>query len=265
MYDVGDTVKLSMVTSDAAGVAVDIDTVQVAITQPDGTTVTVAGDSVAHPATGNYAAEFIATQDGLHRYCWTGTGPAFAQPGTFTVWPALSLVSLDDVRASLNLKRADNDEELRGYIDAAIAAIETRVGPLAPRQVVAQVQFRPGHSAGHPVGVLPITPVLSLTSVVRPGVSTPVDTTNVTVTPDGLVYDGFGVLSGGSTVTYTAGRQSLPADLYRAVVEMTRHLWATQRGGASRSKETEPIAGSAYAFPYRVEQLIAPHALIGIG
>jgi hypothetical protein len=66
-------------------------------------------------------------------------------------------------------------------------------------------------------------------------------------------------------VVYSAGRASCPADLLLAVRELVRHIWETQRGGTRRpgssasSETANTIAGAAYLFPFRVEQLLAPY------
>jgi hypothetical protein len=66
-------------------------------------------------------------------------------------------------------------------------------------------------------------------------------------------------------VVYLAGRSTVPDDLLFAVKELVRHLWTTQRGGATRpgSQQSDAMSntlpGAAYVFPFRVEQLLAPH------
>ena len=72
-------------------------------------------------------------------------------------------------------------------------------------------------------------------------------------------------------VVYQAGRATVPDDLRMGVLEMLRHLWDTQRAGGSRrvgsgssDSTANTIPGAAYLFPFRVEQLIAPHVQVGI-
>jgi hypothetical protein len=44
------------------------------------------------------------------------------------------------------------------------------------------------------------------------------------------------------------------------VLELIRHLWDTQRG-ASRTRADAGTPGSAYIFPYRVEQALDPFTM----
>lgn len=173
----------------------------------------------------------------------------------------MSVVSVPEVKTHLNLTVATHDVELQTFIDSAEGAISERVGPLAPTATTARVR------GGGAALVLPVSPAVSLTSV------TPADSTALTLadlhldTGAGLVtYNSGSAFSARYyTVVYSAGRATSPADLKLAVKELVRHLWATQRGTTARpgSRESESasntLPGAAYAFPFRVEQLIAPH------
>lgn len=176
----------------------------------------------------------------------------------------MSALSLKDAQRHLNLTTATSDSELQSMVDAAEAAIAERVGPLEPVNTTARVR------GGSKLLRLPIAPAVSLTSVT--GVSGTVvtvadlylETMRAVVTHDSawtfteLAYD----------VTYVAGRATCPDDLLLAVKELVRHMWETQRGGSarpgSRSSETmsNTLPGSAYTFPIRVTELMAPHVPI---
>lgn len=173
----------------------------------------------------------------------------------------MSTVPLADVKRHLNSTTAVNDGELQGFIDGAEAAITQHVGPLASTATTARV--RGGTSAL----VLPTAPAVSLTSV------TPADSSALTLSD--LYLDTAAAVvtynSGASftaryyDVVYQAGRATCPTDLQLAVKELVRHLWETQRGPTRRPGSTvsdaaaNTLPGAAYVFPFRVEQLLAPH------
>ena len=151
----------------------------------------------------------------------------------------------------LNIKTATS--ELIDMLDSAEAVLERRVGPLVPVSVVNEV-----HTAtGGPI-VLRKRPVISVTSVVSGGftvLDTELDA------EAGLLYGSFYGDYRGTKVTYTAGWTVLPADLERAVLELVRHLWSTQRGSAPAnplSGETDLAPAGNFLLPYRVQSLIEP-------
>lgn len=173
----------------------------------------------------------------------------------------MSVVSLAEVKTHLNLTVSTHDAEVQSFIDAAEAAIGERVGPLASATTTVRVR------GGGRSLVLPLAPAVSLMSV------TPADSTALSLSD--LYLDAAAAIvsyvSGGTfsarhyDVVYEAGRSTCPADLKLAVKELVRHLWSTQRGSTARpgSRESEAtsntLPGAAYVFPFRVEQLLAPH------
>lgn len=183
----------------------------------------------------------------------------------------MSALSLDDAKRHLNITKADWDAELQAIIDGAEAALAERVGPLAPTTVTRRI------AGSSPVLVLPITPVISLTSV-TPYQGSALNPSNLYVDQvTGLVtannLTGFPALY--YDVVYSAGRTTCPNDLLFADKELVRHLFATQRGGTVRgssaettppnSRATGPVPGVAYLLPNRVLELIAPHIQGGVG
>lgn len=174
----------------------------------------------------------------------------------------MSVLTVDDAKAHLNITAEGNTGKLQGMIDAAEAAIARRVGPLEPTTVTVT-------TSGSAALNLPVYPILSLTSVTGDG-GTVIPLAGLTVdSQSGVITGSAGFGSGAYVVTYTAGRETCPADLLMAVKEMVRHLWETQRGptgrpGSNRSESTSnTIPGAAYIYPFRVEQLIAPHEQFG--
>lgn len=177
----------------------------------------------------------------------------------------MSVLTLAQGKAHLNITVATYDTEVQEFIDAAEAAIAKRVGPLASTSTTSRV-------AGGCSLSLPVTPVISLTSV------TPVNGSALTVADlhveangDVTYNTGGSFTSASYDVVYAAGRASVPADLLMAVKELLRHMWTTQRGSGSGrpgSPFAESLAntvpGSAYTFPIRVEQLVAPYLQVGV-
>ncbi len=178
----------------------------------------------------------------------------------------MSVLTLAQAKTHLNISVTTHDTELQTVIDSAEAAIAQKCGPLASTSTTSRVQ---GESCSL---VLPVPPVISLTSVTPVGGSA-LTLGDLLVAPGGVVE----YASGGSfseswyDVVYAAGRATCPADLLFAVKELVRHVWQTQRGpsgrpGSSASSEaSNSLPGSAYMFPFRVAQLIAPYEQPGFG
>lgn len=173
----------------------------------------------------------------------------------------MSTVKLAEAKTHLNITKSDADGELQSTIDAAEATIAQHVGPLAPTTVTATLR-------GSSLLLLPTAPVISLTSITGAsgGALTVGDFTLDAAA--GIVTYSSGAWFGSQwyTVVYQAGRTTCPADLLFAVKELVRHLWESQRNparfpGSSISDGPLDTPGAAYLMPYRVQELIAPHAV----
>jgi len=183
----------------------------------------------------------------------------------------VSVLTLADAKADLGITENTFDAPLQAKIDSAEAVITKKCGPLAP---IAKTNIVDGRGQ---TLVLPITPVISLTSVVGSTGDT-IAVGDLFLVPPGLVsYNMYGLLSPGYwffpsryyTVVYQAGRTTCPADLLEAVRELTRHLWLTQRGGVSRREgpvdaTLARVPGAGYLLPFSVQELIADHLQGGI-
>lgn len=174
----------------------------------------------------------------------------------------MSVVSLADARQFLNFTSDVDDDELVSMIDRAQAILERRVGPLEPVTVTDEVHTGPG-----PI-VLRKYPVLSATAATYAGAAV----TDLDLDVDsGVLYGTFGSVSRAVKVTYTAGRDLLPADLEEAVLELVKHLWVSQRvpgvgrpgfqGFGGGTGESDPPAAAGYLLPYRVQSLIEPYLM----
>ena len=176
----------------------------------------------------------------------------------------MSVLTLAAAKQHLNITTAESDAELQDTIDAAEALIAKKCGPLTATVTTSRVRGYSGQLR------LPITPVISLTSV-TPVQGSALDLSGVVVSASGVVeftysgWFGYGLYD----VVYTAGRSSVPDDLLRGVKEMVRHLWSTQRPSGRFSSPlsdaaANTIPGSAFLFPFRVEQAISDYMQAGV-
>jgi len=263
-FALGADAVLTLYVTDSNGNAANATSVTCVITRPDGTTAT---GSVTNTATGTYSVTWATAAVGLHSAFWTATGtPTRTFEEVFSVQSLTPLpVSLTDVKAHLNITNSEYDQELIAFMDAATAAIEQRVGPMTRRTVTET------HNGGVSGILLRQPPALEVTSATENGAT--VASTGYSLSTGGGVVtrvngfsrstwtDGFNNV----TVVYVAGRTWIPADLRQAVLELTRHLWDTQRGTMKGRRNGEDyVAGTGYTFPNRVTELIAPYELPGL-
>jgi hypothetical protein len=178
-----------------------------------------------------------------------------------------SAVTLAAAQLFLNKTANPAETELQSFIDRAEAILTVRIGPLAATTVTDE-----WHAGGSSTLVLRKFPVISLTSAAYFD-GTALTIGDLTVDGDtGIVYWGYNTAGyfpdygpRSVKVTYSAGRASLPADLQEAVLELTKHLWESQRGGGrsfntSADSTLEPVPTS-FLLPYRVQSLIEPYLI----
>jgi uncharacterized phiE125 gp8 family phage protein len=163
----------------------------------------------------------------------------------------MSAVTLDDVKTYLNISTTTNDAELVRFLDAAIAAVEDVIGPLATRSVTEEID-----SHGHNI-VLSHMPVLAVSSVsIEPWLgATAIDDTaawrlNTTtgVLRRKIVSGSMPFYGAGSifTVTYTTGRADTPAPVFQAILMQTAEMWRSQRGASPLAPGQQDPAEQAY-------------------
>lgn len=269
-YDLGDVVTISVNVKDSTGTLANAGAITLTITLPDGTTTT---PSTANSSTGVYTATYTPTQVGRHGVRWVATGAnAGAYTDVFDVLdPALlPIVSLADTKAHLNITTSTDDEELRRTIAVASEAAESYCNRVFRRQTVTEY-----HDGGKQAVLLRQAPVLSITTVVENG--TTLTSTDYTADLNaGLVYRGsaaapwqwyYGIQV--VVITYVAGYTDPPQAAQQAVLELTRHLWQTQRGNValpSLGGADDPIGWgqTAFSMPNRVRELLDPLCAPGI-
>ena len=162
-----------------------------------------------------------------------------------------TVLPLPDVKAYLGITGQAQDVDLMATRDAACAAVAGRVGPLEPSAVTQRCR---GGGAALVLSTLPVIAVTSVTA--RSGGVVASDWDDLAA---GLLYGTW--CEAYYDVVYQAGYVTLPADLRQGLKELVRHLWSTQRTKDRRTVDDLP--GSAYAWPTRVEQLVAPYAIPG--
>lgn len=264
MFDLGDPVPLSVEILDANGNLANAGAVTLTVTLPDGST---SSPSVTNGGTGVYTATFVTTQEGRHTVRWVATGAnASAFTDAFDVAGAASqaIVSLDDVKAHLNITSTTNDEELRFAILAASDWVESKIGPVAKRIYTQTVRC-----GGSPIA-LDHAPVISVTSVTPAG-GVALSALSLDADLDaGLIYPAFGYswptwTYGTVTVVYVAGRTVVPAAVQWATKEYVAWLWDTQRGAAQASPAQADLdqfgTGTFATVPRRIEQALEPYLL----
>lgn len=186
----------------------------------------------------------------------------------------MSALDLDVVKAYLNITDAFQDVELQGFINQAESSLGNRVGPLTATAVTERHE----PPWGHPI-VVRVLPAISLTSL-TPSVGVALDATLFELDSEtGILrlkgtsdrywtWHQHSAFSGPYTVVYQAGWASLPNDLELGAMELVRHLWETQRRSIPQARVAispgDLRPGGAFAYPYRVLELIAPYDLQAI-
>ena len=154
-----------------------------------------------------------------------------------------ALVTLTDLKASLNITRTTDDAELQTFLNAALAAVQKLVGPLTQQSVTEEIDEHTYRI------VLTYTPAVSVQSVsIQPWMgAAPIDDTAAwrlntmtgvlrrQVASGSLPFYGRGSIF---TITYTVGRSDVPDDVNRAILMLAGELWRSQRGASST-----PVAG----------------------
>lgn len=158
------------------------------------------------------------------------------------------LVTLTDVKAYIGETTTNNDSTLNLYINAASAAADYWFGQQDQITVTNEI-----HDGGFETILCYNTPIISVQSLIEYVGITPY---TLTLQPPGSTVNNYGYSidmpevglitrrSGAGTpmpflggprmvvISYTAGRATVPADVYLAILEDIRALWMqTQQGG----------------------------------
>lgn len=191
------------------------------VTGPDGTTSL----PVVTGVPGAYTASYTLTQTGRYLERWVNTVGVQADiVNTLPVDPGF-LVSLAEMKLTLNKTSTADDDELRAYIAAATAPIEALAGPVLTRTIVW------ADNGGRYSLTLPHQPVTTITNILE---------NNVIVSPTGYVlHPNSGVLDRlagfqplpwrpgrqNIIITYIVGSSFVPWHVNIAARELVRHWW----------------------------------------
>jgi hypothetical protein len=170
-------------------------------------------------------------------------------------------VTLADMKDHLNIRSSSDDFELLGFLAAGLSVVEGLVGSITP------TSYTESHSGGSVSIILYHQPVISIDSVTEwwgnglftlssqplgGGVSdqygyTLDDASSGRLTRRMTGGYPFPFIGGTNsiTVTYTAGRTSVPASIDLAQKIITASLWTSQRGTAA----LPPMGGDMQAVP----------------
>lgn len=278
VYDLGDVVALGVKITDANGNLANATTVVCTITLPDGTTTL---PTVVNSSTGIYDVNYAPTMYGRYAVRWVATGnnaSAYADEFTVRDYTELGIVSLDEVKAHLNIPSSNttNDEEIRRFIDAASDLAENYVGCVLGRKSFASEKY----SGNTDIIRLRNPRAISITSVYENGVL--LDPVAYVLDPTGQrltrVTTGslsgpnyFGIWAPGAeniVVSYVAGFVNPPPAAKQGVLEIIRHLWQTQRGPSAvvgRNQSGDDFYTTpTYSLPRRAMELLDPVSLPGL-
>lgn len=171
-----------------------------------------------------------------------------------------AILDLAAAKETLSITGSDHDVRLAGYVAAAVETVNELCGPTDPTPVTETVD-------GVGAIVLTTTPVLRLTSVTgHGGGSLDVSTLRIVSPLSGVVRPYVGRLPGDVwTVSYLAGRPTVPAAIVTGAKIILQALWATQRGPTrgARGDDTEmsAVPGLGMAIPRRALLALDKHLL----
>ncbi len=169
----------------------------------------------------------------------------------------MRLVTLTDVKNTVNVTASTDDNELERVALAAEALVLGECRPLLSQTVVTE----PVDASPTGLVLLPDHPVNSVTAV-SDSAGAPV---SFTARPrSGQV---FVRVRRPVVVTYTVGSatgpRDVPADVSEAALIVVRHLWESQRGRARRPRFAPTDADldlpAGFAFPAAARELLRPY------
>jgi uncharacterized phiE125 gp8 family phage protein len=186
----------------------------------------------------------------------------------------VSLPTLTDLKAHLNVSTTSDDGELADMLDAAVDVVEDIVGPITSKTIT-----ETHYGLSSDVLLLRRMPVVDLLSVRSGYGAAIVDLTLADFDFDadtGIVRLSSGAWFGGNyRVTYSVGRPTVPAAVRLAILVIAGHLFETQRrpgftsdspagfGGLDGVQDARPTS-MGFAIPSRAKELLQPYMLTAI-
>jgi len=177
----------------------------------------------------------------------------------------MSLLTLAEAKAQLDIDGSAEDVELQAFIDALTAPIERHIGPVEVREFTETIE---GRSASVCLSRIPAVALVSVEPAVDEGDA--LDLSKLVLDgATGIVRYRGGSFSGTLwRFVYTAGRAEDMPTVNLAARILLQHLWRTQYGasrgmssigGGEDFSVTEAVPGWGYAIPNRVLQLLEPY------
>ncbi len=256
-FAIGSQVPLPYTVRDGNGALVDVATMTINITLPDGTAATplTIGAGISRQSLGTYQGLYTPVQAGRHTFAGVTTGPTTALlPDAFNVVAAedAPITSLADARSWLNINDPTSDDKIRRALAKATEVVEWWTGLTLRRSTVTEV-----HDGGRHGVRLRRGPVASITSVTEagtalsttPGVDWTLDQNAALLHRGAYNSDATYWTRGVNTVavTYVVGLSVIPDRYLGAVEELTRHFF--------RAVQTTDDADEAFATSAAVRQL----------
>jgi Phage gp6-like head-tail connector protein len=224
----------------------------------------------------NYHADYLTTQEGLHRGTWSGTVPNVTRVDYFNVTSYRALVALDEVKDHLGIRDAAQDAKLRQVIAGATALTEQKVGTCIIRTVTDE--WIPGQDRQViRLTAAPLPDKTSVTSIKSIYSGGPAwQAADLKINPDaGTCWTAAmtGFWWGPWLATYTAGRRVIPPDIISGCQEIIWDLWAVKRGVDYDSDEPtlQEVAAfestlaipQNYRLPIRALEFLDPYTMPG--
>lgn len=261
--EVGQVYEATLDIRNAAGAATNPAEAVLTITKPDGTPDTPAV-TLPPAVDGHLVVDYLFTQAGLHKFSWVTTGPNTAKTDYVTCREFVSMISMDEAKAHLQITRSDWDEELSRFMQAATELVEDKGGYTVRRTFTDEIRDDIAWEL-----VLSRMPVLAVRSVMSvwaggPSWTDPGDQSILRVSDSGIVMQAqpLPFWWGPWKIAYDVGR-AVPLERHlHAVKEQLRHLWDTQRGSMGTpllqagDEEYTTAAGFSFSVPRRVLELI---------
>lgn len=256
-FEVGTLYTSDLSVTDDQGDLIDTSTQTLTVTLPDGT---VATPVVSHDSTGNYHVDYQLTQEGLHRFYWTTTGPVTSQSEYVNAVVFRSVVGLAEAKTFVNFDTSSDEDTLRQIMGAATELAESIVGSCVQRTLT-DIRI-PGNTKPAlrlPRGPLPSdSAVTSISSIYNGGPSWTFANGDLIVSPESGVVQLQGFIPfwfGPWRATYTVGRVVIPSSIQLAVKEIIYDMWSTQRPYGADELEPGPEATA------RFEQMVASYQI----
>ena len=258
VYTVGSLARIKLDVYDVDGALADSTAVSATLTKPDGTT---ADQDIVRESLGVYYFDYTIEMPGRHTVYWLTAGfNTGATTDAFDAQSAVPVATVAELKRHLNIDEYQDDTELLMFLDYATAMIEARVGRLTTRTVTTTVS-----GDGSSELALDEWPIASVTSVTENGATLPATAYGIHQRYSNTLVRRFGTYYQGNwwqgfsniVVTYVAGWTDVPPNYRLAVLELTRHLWQTQRGAMNRPRSGDDYQpGLSFSMPNRVLELL---------